>query len=240
MITDVRPAVSEVLDAAAAAVTRTLDVGEPLVASAPGTSPEDIPLQHAVLVPLGGTTTGEIAIFIDDELVQALEQSSLGALDLAAAISPLLDELAAALGAIVLGRGQTVDGRLARARLAAHAETGTVCLLGSSRMHAAVAVGLDPAPAPAAPRRFAPPSAERLDLLRGVEMSATVELGRARMTVNELLALTDGTIIELDRAAGEPADLFVNGRLLARGEVVVVDENYALRITQIISDEDAR
>ena len=67
-------------------------------------------------------------------------------------------------------------------------------------------------------------------------MEVTAELGRTRMTVHELLSLRPGAIIELDRAAGSPADLLVNGRLIARGEVVVVDENFALRITQIVSD----
>jgi flagellar motor switch protein FliN/FliY len=57
------------------------------------------------------------------------------------------------------------------------------------------------------------------------------------MTVNDLLSLRNGSVIELDRAAGEAADLFVNGRLIARGEVVVVDENYALRITQIVTED---
>jgi flagellar motor switch protein FliN/FliY len=84
------------------------------------------------------------------------------------------------------------------------------------------------------------PSADRLDVLRAVEMAATAELGRARMTVNDLLALREGAVIELDRAAGAPADLYVNGRLIAKGEVVVVDENYGLRITQVITDADNR
>jgi flagellar motor switch protein FliN/FliY len=60
------------------------------------------------------------------------------------------------------------------------------------------------------------------------------------MTINQLLSLQTGAVIELDRAAGDPADIFVNGRLLARGEVVVVDENYGLRITQIVADENGR
>jgi flagellar motor switch protein FliN/FliY len=65
-------------------------------------------------------------------------------------------------------------------------------------------------------------------------MEVTVELGRTRMTVRELLALAPGAVVELDRAAGSPADLLVNGRLIARGEVVVVDEDFAVRITEII------
>jgi flagellar motor switch protein FliN/FliY len=69
-------------------------------------------------------------------------------------------------------------------------------------------------------------------------MELTVELGRTRMPVRELLALAPGDVLELDRADGSPADLLVNGRLIARGEVVVVDEDFGLRITQIL-DSDA-
>jgi flagellar motor switch protein FliN/FliY len=65
-------------------------------------------------------------------------------------------------------------------------------------------------------------------------MELTVELGRTRMTVRELLGLSPGAVVELDRAAGSPADLLVNGRLIARGEVVVVDEDFAVRITEIV------
>lgn len=73
-----------------------------------------------------------------------------------------------------------------------------------------------------------------LELLHGVDMEVTVELGRTRMTVRDLLALSPGAVLELDRAAGSPADLLVNGRLVARGEVVVVDEDFGLRVTEII------
>jgi flagellar motor switch protein FliN/FliY len=60
------------------------------------------------------------------------------------------------------------------------------------------------------------------------------------MSLDDLLNLGDGAVIELDRAAGAPADLLVNGRLIARGEVVVVDENFGLRITEIITDAPNR
>jgi flagellar motor switch protein FliN/FliY len=74
-----------------------------------------------------------------------------------------------------------------------------------------------------------------IDMLRDVEMEVTCELGRTRMTVRQLLALSPGDVVELDRLAGSPADLLVNGTLLARGEVVVVDESFGLRITEIVS-----
>ncbi len=75
-----------------------------------------------------------------------------------------------------------------------------------------------------------------LEMLHNVDMEVTVELGRTRMTVRDLLALTPGAVLELDRAAGSPADLLVNGRLIARGEVVVVDEDFGLRVTEILDD----
>ena len=73
------------------------------------------------------------------------------------------------------------------------------------------------------------------DLLMDVEMDVTAELGRARMTVRALLDLEPGSIVELDRMAGSPVDLLVNGRLIARGEVVVIDEEFALRVTEIVA-----
>jgi flagellar motor switch protein FliN len=78
------------------------------------------------------------------------------------------------------------------------------------------------------------PAERGIEMLHGVDMEVTVELGRTRMTVRDLLALSPGAVLELDRAAGSPADLLVNGRLIARGEVVVVDEDFGLRVTEIL------
>ena len=83
------------------------------------------------------------------------------------------------------------------------------------------------------------PPTRGIEMLHGVDMEVTVELGRTRMTVRDLLALTPGAVLELDRAAGSPADLLVNGRLIARGEVVVVDEDFGLRLTEIVDDSTA-
>lgn len=74
-----------------------------------------------------------------------------------------------------------------------------------------------------------------IDLLLDVPLQLTVELGQTQRTVREILELAPGTVVELDRLAGEPVDLLVNGRLIARGEVVVIDENFGIRITDIVS-----
>jgi flagellar motor switch protein FliN/FliY len=72
-----------------------------------------------------------------------------------------------------------------------------------------------------------------LDLLMDIRMGLIVELGRAEMHLKDILKLTKGSIIELDRLSGEAVDLFVNNKLIARGEVVVIDDNFGLRITQL-------
>lgn len=74
-----------------------------------------------------------------------------------------------------------------------------------------------------------------LQLLLDVPLQLTVELGRTEKTVKEVLDLVPGSIFELDRVAGEPVDIYVNGKLVAKGEVVVIDENFGVRITDIVS-----
>ncbi len=77
-----------------------------------------------------------------------------------------------------------------------------------------------------------------IDRLLDVTLNLAVELGRKEMQVKEILSLGPGKIIELDKLTGEPVDLLVNGKLLAKGEVVVVDENFGVRITELIDPVD--
>ena len=74
-----------------------------------------------------------------------------------------------------------------------------------------------------------------LQRLHDVPVELAVEIGRTRMTIGETLALGPGAIVSLNRLAGEPVDLLVNGKPIARGEVVVIDEEFGLRITEITS-----
>jgi flagellar motor switch protein FliN/FliY len=76
-----------------------------------------------------------------------------------------------------------------------------------------------------------PPGLERLG---GVSVELTVEVGRTRMSLSETLALGPGSVVTLDRLADQPVDLLVNGRPIARGEVVVIDEEFGLRITEVV------
>lgn len=79
---------------------------------------------------------------------------------------------------------------------------------------------------------------KNLNMLMDIPLQVTVELGRTKRSVKEILELSPGSIIELDKLAGEPVDILVNNRLIAKGEVVVIDENFGVRVTDIISQSD--
>lgn len=74
-----------------------------------------------------------------------------------------------------------------------------------------------------------------IELLLDVSLRVTVELGRTRMKLSQILELQHGSVVELDRLAGDPVDIFVNDRMVAHGEVVVVDDKFGVRITDMIS-----
>lgn len=84
----------------------------------------------------------------------------------------------------------------------------------------------------------APQSQGSMDMLLDVNLHLSVELGRTSMPVREVLHLGPGSIVELDKLAGEPVDIMVNGKLVARGEVVVIDENFGVRVTEIASPSE--
>src|SRR5690606_10184455 len=77
-----------------------------------------------------------------------------------------------------------------------------------------------------------------LDLLLDIPLKVTVELGRTHKQIKEILELSQGSVVELDKLAGEPVDILVNNKLIAKGEVVVIDENFGVRVTDIVSQWD--
>jgi flagellar motor switch protein FliN/FliY len=83
-----------------------------------------------------------------------------------------------------------------------------------------------------------PAAGRRLDLLLDVPLDLSVELGRARMSIQDLLNLSPGSVIELDKIAGEALDILINGRLVARGEAVVVNDKFGIRISDIVSPSE--
>ncbi|QKJ87583.1 Flagellar motor switch protein FliN [Paramixta manurensis] len=81
-------------------------------------------------------------------------------------------------------------------------------------------------------------SLQDIDLIMDIPVKLTVELGRTKMTIKELLRLTQGSVVALDGLAGEPLDILINGYLIAQGEVVVVADKYGVRITDIITPSE--
>ena len=77
------------------------------------------------------------------------------------------------------------------------------------------------------------PGNENIGLIMDVPLEVTVELGRTRKSISEILDFAPGTIIELDKIAGEPIDVLVNGKFVAKGEVVVIEESFGIRVTEI-------
>ncbi|MBO6235178.1 MAG: flagellar motor switch protein FliN, partial [Schwartzia sp.] len=105
---------------------------------------------------------------------------------------------------------------------------------------ARVAAGVPVQPAQFTPLATAPLQVNdaNIGLILDVPLQVTVELGRTKKSIKDVLELTNGSIVELDKLAGEPVDIHVNGKFLAKGEVVVIDENFGVRITDIVSPEE--
>ncbi|RSK27036.1 flagellar motor switch phosphatase FliY [Bacillus sp. HMF5848] len=88
------------------------------------------------------------------------------------------------------------------------------------------------------PTQISETESRNLDMLLDIPLQVTVELGRTKRSVKEILELSSGSIVELDKLAGEPVDILVNNKLIAKGEVVVIEENFGVRVTDIVSQSD--
>lgn len=203
-----------------------------------------------VAATFSGERTGAIAVVVSFDVASGLFDTEGNAPKLVAVAAAAADRLGVTLGEPTTGRGpeglpfpdRAVTCAVALHSAGEHVVTLFVALEDDSHTDTASFPNLsDAAPAtasvPAAPALTA--DARALKVIRSVEMSVTAELGRAQMTVRELLELAPGSVIELDRAAGSPVDLLVNGTIIARGEVVVIDEEYGIRVSEIVgSPED--
>ncbi|MDT4993250.1 MAG: flagellar motor switch protein FliN [Actinoplanes sp.] len=240
-ITEPQLALARTAAAAALAVlptSRELIVGAPVPAT-----PDALATGQAITAKFSGAAVGEVVVVVGQDLADALRESPLGELDLTAAVRPALEAAARVFGPVVLDPGQLMEPEVALSALAAKAGAVAVPLLDGGAVRAVIALALSPWPADdqgGVATRGRPPMRGGLDMLHDVEMEVSAELGRTRMSVRELLSLSPGAIVELDRAAGSPADLLVNGRLIAKGEVVVIDENFGIRITEIMSPGSER
>lgn len=108
-------------------------------------------------------------------------------------------------------------------------------LLIEWQLSAALVAALQPPPSGAAKSSSSSPTGEKLDLLMDVELDVTLRFGKRNMLLREILELDEGSVVELDRQLQDPADLLLDGKVIARGELVVVDGNYGLRVVEVIT-----
>jgi flagellar motor switch protein FliN len=224
--------VSAVVSAAAQAPAALVPAATPLVPGVAVSDPDAVPLPpaaaSAVTARLSGEVSGDVVLVLSGEVAEALQNSPVGKMDVAAALRPALEAAAATLGRVRVDSERVEEPVAALDGLRDKGMFVAVPLISAGECQATFALQVTlPQARPGKPGS--------LELLRHVAMEVTVEIGRTRMTVGELLSLHPGEVVELDRAASAPADLLVNGTLIARGEVVVVDEDFGLRISEIVS-----
>ena len=242
--------VSDLLRAAAAAAAAALPLPEAPLVGAPVTSGRPIlfgPPARTLVATLSGPVSGEVALVLSAEIVELLEAESRPNLceHLAPTLLSAAQAMAAQLGEVTLLAEPDSNSPDVAVPLTQSGMPVAALQLYRRREHhstpAEPTVPIEliapmtppPATAAAASRQAATVDHHRLDQLTHVQMEVTVEIGRTRMPVGELLALTPGQVVDLDRPAGAPVDLLVNGTLLAHGEIVVVDEDFGFRVTEI-------
>lgn len=247
---------------AAAAVTGFASVPAEQGWAAEGLDPENLPVLDGRAITATVEGLGRILVIARRGLAGAIEADLpgvgfVGALSEAARTA--LSALGMIDGATAMGHVEEIDGAVGLAMINPR-QLVAVAITDGDAPRATIVIGRDTAvdQAPRSPREIAgaapqlqahdfaplPDSYEpgaagdsgsrSVGILSDVQMGVTVELGRTRMSVREILALTLGSVIELDRPAGAPVDLYVNGTLIARGEVVVIDEEFGIRVSEII------
>ena len=185
-----------------------------------------------------GSTSADLMVVADQAIAAALAGAG-DDVSAADALRPALEAAAATLGPGVLDTAEV----LPVGDSLSDPDVEVFALVGDDGV-AQAWFGIRVRVIAATPRKSAEPvvmdaatARARMSLLHDVELVLTAEIGHTRLPMHQVLDLVPGTILELDRAAGSPADVMVNGRLVARGEVVVVDEDYGIRITEIVSAE---
>lgn len=206
----------------------------------PASTPLTVVPAHAADVPAGavavvatlvGAPSADVALVASDVLADATAAAG-GTLTALDALRPALEAAGREVGTGVLepSRTEAASAATGGAEVFALHDDGRAVAWFALRVR-----GPQPAAAPAA----VPTQRGSMRMLYDVEMTLTAEIGRTTLPVRQVLDLVPGTVLELDRAAGAAADVMVNGRLVARGEVVVVDEAYGIRVTEIVYAEDA-
>jgi len=236
-----------------------LSAGTPRLITRPSEVPDLGPDSQALVAALGRGLSGSITLAVAAPVHALLTDGPLGPQDLSAALGPVVEDFIAELARFLdlpvsMESSSTGPGELALTTGAAQRRgvtTFAVDLRGAKGQLAVLLLEVGEEEAEElilpsiSPDEIAKEaltsgggggaSIASLELLADVEMSVTAELGRSRMTVRHLLELTVGSVVELDRSADSAVDLFVNGTLIARGEVVIIDEEFGVRVTEIVN-----
>lgn len=181
---------------------------------------------------VGGLSADLVLVLTDLETVTAAGGTEHGIVDVTDVLRPSLEAAAGVLGVGVLGDAR----RESASALLADPDTVVFELTagGTPGGWFALRVRENGTVSQTTSGPAATLPAGNLGRINNVEMTLTVEIGRTRMSVRDVLGMEPGAVVELDRSAGAPADVLLNGRLIAHGEVVVVDQDYAVRITKIL------
>jgi flagellar motor switch protein FliN/FliY len=211
--------------------------GNLMVALLEGASP-DITTSEGLVEELGAAIDAMSQV-MDSEIGAPAPAS--GAPTIAPDVSvPLLVD-GAVVGAVLLFLAPATESAPAEPEAAAPAEPEAAAPAPAAAPAAPAAAPAAPAPA-AAPAQAAPvfnplSTPKQMDALAGVQMEVTIEVGRTSLPIGQLLQLQPGQIVELDREVGSPLDMFINGTLLARGEIVVVDDQFGFRVTSVVTTD---
>ncbi|MEO7006703.1 MAG: flagellar motor switch protein FliN [Terrimesophilobacter sp.] len=227
--------------AAAEALVRLLPTTTPLAAMIGANAAPDSAVlaaaRQAVLASFVGATSADVAVVVvDTDALTVAGGTDSPLVSVVDVLRPALEGAVGVLGAGVLGEAKLDDaGALfadAETKVFELTDSGTVAGWFAIRIRKSGTLGTRTSP------RTEGSMSAKLGRINNVEMALTVEIGRTRMSVRDVLGLEPGAVIELDRSAGAPADVLLNGRLIAHGEVVVVDQDYAVRITQILDVDE--
>lgn len=225
-------------DAAAQAMVALLPSATPVTAARAGAPVPAQSTLEAVTASFVGAVSADVSVaLLDPAALSGPAQNGKPVVSLHNILRPALESAAGTLGPGVLGESHTEDA----GTLFTDEETVVFELTAGAAMIGWFAVrirenGVLNTPGVSALERGAISS--KLGRINNVEMALTVEIGRTRMSVRDVLNLEPGGVVELDRSAGAPADILLNGRIIAHGEVVVIDQDYAVRITKILDIAD--
>jgi flagellar motor switch protein FliN/FliY len=208
--------------------------GVATISAVPAVGPVDAPpaAESAIRATFVGARSAELALVLLDATIFAGASAGDSLVKLSDVVFPALERSIALLGAGVLGEAAQADV----SGLFVDEESTVFELVSATGTIGWFILRLRPE----AVTHSSSGSIEgRLSRINEVEMVLTVEIGRTRLPIRDVLGLEVGAVVELDRAVGAPADVLLNGRLIAHGEVVVVEQEFAIRITRILDSAQA-